>query len=148
MTSLLGKCCPHGPSFISPNRWKSEGFKSGLYSGCGTMIQPTLAMRSTVFKLLWDLMLSCCKRKVVWSFDSEILSLQLSYHWNVEVRTDGLFEYQEVNKNHPFPIPNEGFYLLRVASWIFCSMGNAYFATPWTAVLTLALSSDTTTHHH
>ena len=32
---LLGKCCSCHPSFISPNRCKSEGAKSRLYSRCG-----------------------------------------------------------------------------------------------------------------
>ena len=36
MELLLGKCSLHGPSFISLNRWKSEGTKSGLYSECGS----------------------------------------------------------------------------------------------------------------
>ena len=31
--SLLGKCYPRSPSFIGPNRWKSESAKSRLYSG-------------------------------------------------------------------------------------------------------------------
>jgi len=38
--SLLGKCCPCSPSFISLNRWKSEGGKSRLYGGCGRTVQP------------------------------------------------------------------------------------------------------------
>lgn len=34
MVLLLGKCCPFSPSFISSNRWNSEGAKSRPYSGC------------------------------------------------------------------------------------------------------------------
>jgi hypothetical protein len=52
-------------NFIGPNRWKSDGAKSGLYGGCCKTVHPRLAMRSTVFKLVWGLVLSCCKRKVV-----------------------------------------------------------------------------------
>jgi len=33
--TLLGKCCPHNPSFIGPHGWKSEGAKSRLCGRCG-----------------------------------------------------------------------------------------------------------------
>jgi len=62
--SLLGKCCPHSPSFIGLNRWKSEDAKSGLHSGCGRTVQPRLAMWSMIYRLEWD---QSCKRKVVLS---------------------------------------------------------------------------------
>jgi len=65
MVRLLGKCCLHSPSFISPNRWKSEDAKSGLDGGCGWTVQQRLAMCSMVFKQVRCLMLSCCKRKFV-----------------------------------------------------------------------------------
>jgi len=67
-SSLLGKCSPWSPSFISPNGWNLGSTKSRLYSGCDRTIQTRLVMCSTVFKLVWDQALSCCKRKVVlWS---------------------------------------------------------------------------------
>ena len=72
---LLGKCCPCSSSFIGLNRWKSEGTKSGLYSGCGTTVWPRLTVCSTVFKLVWGLALSCCKRKVVF-FSGLALEIQ------------------------------------------------------------------------
>jgi len=37
---LLRKCCPHSPSFIDLNRWKSEDTKSRQYDWCGRTIQP------------------------------------------------------------------------------------------------------------
>ena len=43
MALLLGNCCPHSPSLISPNIQKSESTKSRLYSGCGRTIQPRLS---------------------------------------------------------------------------------------------------------
>lgn len=46
-------------------RWKSEAAKSGLYSGCGRTAQSRSTMCSTVFKLVWDLEIMCCKRKAV-----------------------------------------------------------------------------------
>ena len=61
---LLGKYCPRSPYFIDPKRWKSEGTKSRLYSGCCRIVQPRLAMCSMVFKQVWGLALLCCKRKV------------------------------------------------------------------------------------
>ena len=49
----------------SLNRWRSEGALSGLYNGCGRTLQPSPAMCSTMFKLVWGLMLPCCKGKAV-----------------------------------------------------------------------------------
>ena len=65
MTSLLGKCCPYSRFFIGPKRQKSEDAKAGLYGGYDRAPQPRLAMCSMVFKLVWCVVLSCCKRKVV-----------------------------------------------------------------------------------
>ena len=65
MASLLGKYCPCNLSFIGPNRQMSEGPKSGLHGGCGRTAQPRLAVCFTVFRLVWGLMLSCCKREVI-----------------------------------------------------------------------------------
>ena len=39
--------------------------------------------------------------------DSGILSLQLSQHCKVAVRVDGLSGFQEIQKDHPFPIPTD-----------------------------------------
>jgi len=52
-------------SFIISKRWKSEGTKSELYGGCHRTVQPRVAMYSMVFKLIWGLVLLCCKRMVV-----------------------------------------------------------------------------------
>ena len=35
MLLLSGNCCSCSPSFIGPDRWKSEGAKSALYTGYG-----------------------------------------------------------------------------------------------------------------
>ena len=76
---LLGKHCSHSSSLNSPNIWKSEVAKSRLCGGCVRTVQPRLAMSSMVFKLVWDLVLSCCKRKVVCFSDlSESSSLEIS----------------------------------------------------------------------
>jgi hypothetical protein len=56
-------------------------------------------MCSTVFKLVWGLALSCCKRKVI--FFSGL---------NLEIRAfrvDGLSGLKEIQKDHPFPIPKD-----------------------------------------
>ena len=46
---------------------------------CGRIVQPRLAMCSTVFKLIWNVELSCCKRKVVffsgWTLEVRAFSL-------------------------------------------------------------------------
>ena len=52
-------------SFIISKRWKSEGTKSELYGGCHRTVQPRVAVYSMVFKLIWGLVLLCCKRMVV-----------------------------------------------------------------------------------
>ena len=76
-TLYLGRCCSYSPSFSGPNRWKTECAKSGLYCGCSWTVQPRLAVCSTVFKLVWSLALSCCKRKVV-LFSHLTLEFELS----------------------------------------------------------------------
>ena len=53
MALLLGKCCSCSPSRISSNRWKSESTKSRLYGGCGTTVQPRLAVCFAVLKMAW-----------------------------------------------------------------------------------------------
>jgi len=92
--SLVGKCCPRSPSFIGPNKWESEGAKSGLYSGCGKTVHPRLAMCSTVFKLVWGLALSCCKRKVVFfsGLSLDIQSRTRFHSCNPPIRADELIE--------------------------------------------------------
>ena len=61
--TVPGKCRLCSPSFIDSKRWKSEDGKSGLYSGCGRTVQLRLAVCFTVFKPVWVLAFSCCKRK-------------------------------------------------------------------------------------
>ena len=58
MTYLLEKICLLNPSSIIPNRWKSEGAKSGLYGGCGRTVQLRLAM-SMILKVVWSMALLC-----------------------------------------------------------------------------------------
>ena len=60
---LLGNYYPCSLSFIGPNRWKSEGTRFGICSGCGRTVQPRMAMCSMGSKLVPGLVLSCCKRK-------------------------------------------------------------------------------------
>ena len=105
MASFLGKCCPCSPSFISPNKWKSEGTKPRVYSECGRTDQPRLTMCSTLFKLSLCLMLSCCWRKTS-SLDFGSSSFQFSKHDDVAVRVDGLSDFQEIQRFHTFPVPN------------------------------------------
>ena len=55
---------PSSP-FFDLNKWKSGCAKPGLRGRYGRTAQPRLAMFAMVFKLVCCLMLSCCKRKVV-----------------------------------------------------------------------------------
>jgi hypothetical protein len=86
----LLKCFLHSLSFIGPNRWKSEGAKSGLYGGCGRTLQPNFATCSMSLKLAWGLALSCCRRYVIF-FSGLTLEIQASSL--VSVRVDGLCDF-------------------------------------------------------
>jgi len=98
-------CCPCSPSFVNTNRWKTEVAKSELYAGCGRTVQARLAICFTVFKLVCGLVLlqekGCC---LLWP-NSGSLSLQLSQHDDLLVGVDGLSEFQEIQKDHPFLSP-------------------------------------------
>lgn len=65
MTESSGKFCACSPCFINLNTWKSEGSKSRLYDGCGRVVQPNFEQCSMVFKLVWGLVLLCCRRRFV-----------------------------------------------------------------------------------
>jgi len=127
MTSLLANCSPHSPSFIDPRKWKSESARSELYSGYGRTVQSRLAVCSMVFKLVWDLVLLCCKIKFVVFFSDLTLEFQALNleHCSVAVRVDGLSGFQEIQKDHPFPIPNDSVHHFTCwgLSWTFSSMG-------------------------
>lgn len=72
---LPRKCCPNRPFSIGLRRCKSEGVKSRIYGGCCRTVQTRLAMRYMVLKLVWGLVLSCCKRKAVY-FSGPTLEVQ------------------------------------------------------------------------
>ena len=117
MASLLGKCYPYSPSFISSNRWKSEGPKFGLCGGCGRTVQSRLSMCSMVFRLVSGLMLFCVKRKIVFfCFDSGNSNLQLSQYHGIVVRVDGLPKFQKIQKDHFFPVLEDSAY--HFTSWV------------------------------
>ena len=103
MVLMLERCCPHSPSVIGLNRWKSKSAKPGLYSGCDRTVQPRPAVCSTVFKLVWSLVLSCCRRSMILSPDPVSWSLQFS-HPDEVIRADVLTRFQEIQKGHPFPV--------------------------------------------
>lgn len=103
---ILGKHCLCSSSFIGLNRSKSGGAKSRLYSGCCTSVRPRLATYSMVFKLLWGLVLSCSKWKVFF-FSGLSSSFQFSQHYDIVVRVNGFSMFQEIQKNHSFPIAKD-----------------------------------------
>jgi len=102
MVLLLGKCCPYSPSFISPNRWKSEVIKSGLSGRCGSTVQPRLAT-CTVFRLVKGLDIIVLQEKCLFWPDPGSLSLQLSQCCDVAARVDGLSVFQEIQKDRSIP---------------------------------------------
>ena len=150
MAFFLWKCCPCSSSFISPNRWKTKSAKSGLYGGHVGTFQSTLAMYFMVFKLVWSLMLSCCKRKVVffsdlglgvWVFSSVSVMISCQSWWFVRVPENtkrSPLSYSQRRSTSPYP--------LMAFSWT-SSMVNSKADAPWTTVLTPAHSSDTISHH-
>jgi hypothetical protein len=106
-----------------------------------------------VFKLVWGLVLSCCRRKVVFlSGLTGNSGLQLSQRRDVSVRVDGLSGYQEIQEDNAFTIPKDSahrftLYPLMAASWTFPLMGNSHVATPWTVILIPAHNGDTMFRH-
>ena len=90
--SLLGRFCPLRLSFISLNKWKSEGTKSRLYSGWDRRVLWILAMWSTVFKLVWGLVLLCCEKNFVF-FSGLTLQVWASSLGNVTVEWSELTVY-------------------------------------------------------
>jgi len=162
VVSLVGKCWPRSSSFISftISSWKAPnldytvdavGQSSQILSvlhGLQTCMEPGITvLREKGCLLLWH-----------YSGSSD---LQLNQHHDVAVRVDGLFGFQEI----PFPGEKKGIflgkrsplfypkrqctslYLLRTTSWTFSWVGNSHVATPWTAILTLSCSGDTTSPH-
>jgi len=105
--SLLGKHCPHSPPFIRLEKRKLEGTKSG---GCSRTVQPRMAVCSMVMKLLWSLVLSYCKRKIIF-----FSGPQLSQYCSVAARADCPSFKKLIRitpslsqKTAPFIIPSEG----------------------------------------
>ena len=102
---LLGKRCHAVLFFISLSKLKSEGNKSRQYGGCGRTVQPRLTMCSMVFKVIQGLVLSCCRRKVVFLADltlevEDFGLVSTAMLWSV---TD-FSRFQETKKDHPFPM--------------------------------------------
>jgi len=103
---LLGKCYPHSLSFISLHRWKSEGTKSRISGACGRTVQPRLTACSMIFQLIWGLVLSCCKRKVVF-FSGLTWMLETSAQCcDVAVRVAGCPGSRKL-RDHSFPVSKE-----------------------------------------
>lgn len=85
---------------------KSEGTKLKL---CGRTEHPRLTVCSTVFKVVWGLELLHCKRNDFFSgLTLEVHhSLQLTQCCNGAARVNGLSSFQEIQKDHIFPIPKD-----------------------------------------
>ena len=105
----------------------SEGTKCRLYSGCHRTVQPRLASYYMVFKMIYGLALSCCKRRVVIRPDSGSLILQLSQHLEVVVGVDDLSVFQEIQKNHSFP------FLVHITLPTECCFLNLFFNVEFTS---------------
>ena len=83
ITLLLGKRCPHSPSFISLSGWKSGAAKSRLYCGCCKCSQDWLcAPRSSSQYVTWHY---CVAKCLLWP-NATSMSLLLNQYCNVMVR--------------------------------------------------------------
>ena len=123
MVLLLGKCCPYSPSFIDLNGWKSEGTKSELSGGSGKAVQQCVPQSSNLYGA-WHYPVT--RERLSSSLAWLCLSLQFRQHCNGLIRVDGLPNFQEIQKDHLFPIPKVHitFTHLRVLSWTFIQWGN------------------------
>ena len=90
-------------TFHWPKQMKIRRHKIWTYNGCGTKVQPRLAVCSIVFKLVWGLSLLCWNRNVVfsgltleaWAFSLVSIVIQWS-------------EFQKIQKkDRLFPIPKD-----------------------------------------
>jgi len=108
MVLLLGKSCSLNPSFIGLSSWKSEGAKSKLYSGFSRAVQSRLATCSSLQTGTGAGIVALQEKGclLLWP-DSGSLSLHHSQCHDVAVRVDGLFSFQEIQMDHPLPIPKD-----------------------------------------
>jgi len=118
-----------------------------LYGGNDRTVQTRLAECSTVFKHIWVLALSCCKRKVVFfsGLTLEVWAFSFSQHHNGQSRWFVWLPGNTVES--PLSCPKWHYtllYLLRAASWTSSSMENSHVTTPRSAISTPACSGDTT----
>ena len=69
-------------------------------------VQSWLAMCSMIFTLGWGLgKVASCMRKVVFFSGLTLEVWAFSQHCNVAIRVEGLSRFQEIRKDHPFPVP-------------------------------------------
>ena len=119
--------------------------------GCGTTVQPRLTMCSTVFKLVWGLALSCCKRKVFF-FSGLPLEIRAFSLVSVVMERSELMVFpgsRKFRRITPFlsqktvriALPAEGNVLELFLRW------GIHVSNPWTAILTPAHNGDTTSRH-
>ena len=108
MMMFLEKCYSCSPSFIGLNIWKSEGTKSALYGMCGRTVQPRLAKLSSLQTGMRPSIIVLREQGclLLWP-NTENSSLQLRQCCDVAVRVDGLSGFLDIQKDHPFPIPQD-----------------------------------------
>lgn len=130
--TVLGRHCPHSPTFTSQNRWKLEGTESSLYWECGRTAQPRLAVFSMAFKLLWGLV------------QEKGLILKFSLVGAVMQQSELMVcpgSRNPAGRSLPHPSrQSTSLYELKAEPWTFSSRGNSHVTTPQTVVLTMARS--------
>lgn len=147
---LPGKCCPSSGSIgWRDGSQKASNLDYTVYmvgqssqdQQClhcvKTALGPSvITLQEKAYLLLWP--------------DSESLSLQLSQCCDMQVRVDGLSRFQEIQKDHFFPIPKDSAY--HFTHWGLCPepflWWEIYMSSfQWTAISTLACSGDMTYCH-
>ena len=127
MVSLLGKCCPHSPSFISLKTWKSEGAKSRLHSGCGRTVQSMCQCAPHSSKRYGARYYHVAKEKLSSSVDW-LWKLEHSAEWASQWSSQswGLSALQGIQKDHLLSYPKTqcmSLYHLRAVSRTSLSTG-------------------------
>ena len=135
MVSLLGKCCPHSPSFISLKTWKSEGAKSRLHSGCGRTVQSMCQCAPHSSKRYGARYYHVAKEKLSSSVDW-LWKLEHSAEWASQWSSQswGLSALQGIQKDHLLSYPKTqcmSLYHLRAVSWTSLSTGIDMLPLHW-----------------
>lgn len=132
---------PTQPSFISLSRRKLKSAKSRLKDEHDRTTQPKLTMFSMVLTLEPGVIVMQKKGHLLWP-DSEVQGFSLV---SIDMK---LFRFQEIQKDHPFPIPKDSPHHFPAEGCILNFIFGVKFACHHsTTILTLSYSGDIVSCH-